>query len=151
MLFVSPCESQDFLDPGGLARPPGPQKFQDTLPFLSKVLPDLLYLQAGTEFRQCPGRSEAGQRPALLLLKPEQDFLHFSFPNIKLKHSFENCSFYQSSIYVRKKQKQKGRNRYSQKPTHPEITTYGPLITSQSACCSLYIYTYKHSDVVLQN
>ena len=141
--------SQDFLDPGGLARPPGPPEFQDALPFLSEVPADLS-LQAGPEFRQWPGRSEAGQRPALLLLKPEQDSLHFSSPNIKLKHSFENCQFYQSSIYVRKKQKQKGRNRYSQKPTHPEIATYGPLIISQSTCF-LYIYTYKHSDVVLQN
>ena len=66
MLFVLPCESQDFLDPGGLARPPGPQKFQDALPFLSKVPPDMLYLQAGTKsgtehqavFRKVRSRSE---------------------------------------------------------------------------------------------
>ena len=44
------------------------------------MLPDLLCLQAGMESGQYPGRSEAGQRPALLLLKPEQDFLHFNFP-----------------------------------------------------------------------
>ena len=49
---------------------------------LSKVPPDLLCLQAGTEFWQCPGKSEADQRPALLLLKPEQNFLHFNFPNM---------------------------------------------------------------------
>ena len=42
-----------------LARPPGAQEFQDTLPFLSKVLPDLLCLQAEMESRQYPGRSEA--------------------------------------------------------------------------------------------
>ena len=68
------------LDPGGLARPPETQKFQDPLPFLSEVLPDLLCLQAGRESGQCPGRSEACS-PAL---KPEQDFLHFNFPNIGL-------------------------------------------------------------------
>ena len=59
---------------------PGPQgleRFQDPLPFLYKVLPDLLCLQAGTESRQCPGRSEEGQRP---VLKLEQDF-SFNFPN----------------------------------------------------------------------
>ena len=39
---VSSCESRDFLDPGGLARPPGAQKLQDSLPLLSKVLADLL-------------------------------------------------------------------------------------------------------------
>ena len=67
------------LDSDGLARPPGAQEFQELLPFLSKVLSDLLCLQAGMESGQCPGRSEAGQRPGLL--KPEQDFLHFNVPN----------------------------------------------------------------------
>ena len=33
------------------------------------------------ESGQCPGMSKAGLRPALLLLKPEQDFLHFNFAN----------------------------------------------------------------------
>ena len=47
------------LNPKWLARPPGAQEFQDPLPFLSKVLPDLLCLQAGMQFRQYPGRSEA--------------------------------------------------------------------------------------------
>ena len=61
-----------------MARPPGAQEVP--FPLLSKVLPDLLCLWVGTESEQCPGRSEAGQRPALLLLKPEQDFLHFNFP-----------------------------------------------------------------------
>ena len=42
---------------------------------------DLLRLQAGTEPGHCPGRSEAGQRPDPLLLKPEQDFLHFNIPS----------------------------------------------------------------------
>ena len=106
MLFVSPCESQDFLDPGGLARLPGPPKFQDALPFLSKVPPDLLYLQAGPEFRQWPGRSEAGQRPALLLLKPEQDSLHFSSPNIKLKQLWE-LSIWPKQYLCQKKTKAK--------------------------------------------
>ena len=59
MLFVSPCESQGFLNLGGLARAPGAQEFQDPLPFLSEVLPDSLFLQASTEFGQCPGRLEA--------------------------------------------------------------------------------------------
>ena len=44
---------------GGLARSPGAQKFQDSLPVLSKVPPDLLCLPASMEFRQYPGRSEA--------------------------------------------------------------------------------------------
>ena len=44
---------------GGLARSPGAQKFQDSLPFLSKAPPDLLCLLEGMEFRQYPGRSEA--------------------------------------------------------------------------------------------
>ena len=57
------------------------QEFQDSLSFLFKVQPDLLCLQAGTEPRQCPGRSEAGQRPDHLLLKPEQDFLPFNIPS----------------------------------------------------------------------
>ena len=47
------------LNPKWLARPPGAQEFQDPLPFLSKVLHDLLCLQAGMQFRQYPGRSEA--------------------------------------------------------------------------------------------
>ena len=41
-------------------------------------------------FRLCPGRSEADQRPALLLLKPKQDFLHFIFPNTRA-HSSSFC------------------------------------------------------------
>ena len=57
------------------------QGFQDSLSFLFKVQPDLLCLQAGTEPGQCPGRSEAGQRPDHLLLKPEQDFLPFNIPS----------------------------------------------------------------------
>ena len=52
MLFVSPCESQGFLNLGGLARAPGAQEFQDPLPFLSEVPPDLMCLQAGTESGQ---------------------------------------------------------------------------------------------------
>ena len=59
------------LDPRGLAILSGAQGFQDLLSFLSKVLPDLLCLQAVTESWQCPGRSEAGQRPALLLMNSE--------------------------------------------------------------------------------
>ena len=78
MPSVSPCKLQGLVRPQGLARPLGAQEFQDTLLlFLSKVLPDLLCLQAGKESEQYPGRSEADQR----LLKPEQDFLHFNFPN----------------------------------------------------------------------
>ena len=46
------------LNPKWLARPPGAQEFQDPLPFLSKVLPDLLCLQAGIESGQCPDWSE---------------------------------------------------------------------------------------------
>ena len=42
---------------------------------------------------QCPGRSEAGQRPALLLLKPDHNFLHFNFPNsqgTKIPHTMQH-------------------------------------------------------------
>ena len=70
MLF----ESQYFPDPRGAGR--------DPFPLSSKVPLDLLVtvgvfasrwvLQAG---------SEVSQRPALLLLKPEQDYFHFHFPN----------------------------------------------------------------------
>lgn len=49
ILFVSLCESQDFLDLQAWTGLQGLQRFQDLLPFLSKVLPDLLCLQAGTE------------------------------------------------------------------------------------------------------
>ena len=59
MLFVLYCESgfcQTLLQ---LVKPPGTQEFQDPLPFLSEVLPDSLFLQASTEFGQCPGRLEA--------------------------------------------------------------------------------------------
>ena len=41
-----------------LARPPGCQEFQDPVPFLFKVVPDLLCLQAGTESGQCSDWSE---------------------------------------------------------------------------------------------
>ena len=60
-----------LLEPRGLARPPWIQEFQDALPSLSKVLPNILCLQASMESEQCPGRSEAGQRSVLLILKPE--------------------------------------------------------------------------------
>ena len=63
MLFVSPSESQGFLDPGGLATAPGAQEFQDPFPFLSEVPPDLMCLQAGIESgqgsRQGRSRSES--------------------------------------------------------------------------------------------
>ena len=64
------------LNPEWLARPPGAQEFQDQLLFLSKVLPDLLCLQAGMESRQYPGRSEA----RLEACSPASDFrLYFRF------------------------------------------------------------------------
>ena len=47
------------LNPKWLARPPGAQEFQDRVLFLYEVLPDLLCLQAGMQFRQYPDRSEA--------------------------------------------------------------------------------------------
>ena len=49
------------LNPKQLARPPGAQEFQDSLPFFSEVPLDLLCLQIGMESRQCPDRSEASQ------------------------------------------------------------------------------------------
>ena len=70
--------SQRISLAGWLVKPPGSKELQNLLPFLSKMVPDLLLLRAGTEFGQCPGRSEA-VRPALLLLNPE-DFLHLNFP-----------------------------------------------------------------------
>ena len=80
MLFISPRESQNFARPKGVGQTSrGSRILKPAL--LSKVLPDLLCLQAGMESGQYPGRSEAGHRPALLLLKSEQDFLHFNFPN----------------------------------------------------------------------
>ena len=83
------------LDPTVLARPSGLKNSEIQPLSLSKVWPNLLCLQAGAESRQHPGRSEAGQWPALLLLKPEQDFLHFNFPNttpeknVSLKQEFQ--------------------------------------------------------------
>ena len=53
---------------------------------LSKVPPDLLCLQAGTEFWQCPGKSEANQRPALLLLKLEQNLISLTCPYLPSFH-----------------------------------------------------------------
>ena len=44
-LFHNFCESQEFLDLGGLARTPGAQDSQDPPPFLSKGLPDCCGLQ----------------------------------------------------------------------------------------------------------
>ena len=70
------------LDPGGLARPSGVQEFQDPLFFLFSWLTHHLTSCACRQ-AQNPGSVQAGQRPALLLLKPEQDFLHFNFPNIQ--------------------------------------------------------------------
>ena len=58
MLFVSPCESQDFIRSWGLARPPGAQEFQDPFPFLSKMPSYLLCLQAGRVSGQCPGQKQ---------------------------------------------------------------------------------------------
>ena len=97
MLFVSPCKLQDLVTPQGLARPLGAQEFQDTLLFFSKVLPDLLCLQAGMESGQYPGRSEADQR----FLKPEQDFsilisllqLHSSHTLVKSCSKFSKPGF----------------------------------------------------------
>ena len=63
-----------LLRPWGLARALGSQELQDPLLSLSKVLLHLLCLQAGTEPWQCPGRSEAGQRPALLLWSLNETF-----------------------------------------------------------------------------
>lgn len=52
------CESKDFISwlVGQTSRS---SRTQNLLPFLSKMVPDLLLLRAGTEFGQCPGRSEA--------------------------------------------------------------------------------------------
>ena len=89
MLFVSPRESQNFARPQGVGQTSRGSRISKPA-LLSKAPPDLLCLQAGMESGQYPGRSEAGQRPALLLLKSEQDFLHFNFPNrrhwVKLEH-----------------------------------------------------------------
>ena len=63
-----------LLRPWGLARALGSQELQDPLLSLSKVSLDLLCLQAGTESWQCPGRSEAGQRLALLLWSLNKTF-----------------------------------------------------------------------------
>ena len=68
------------LDPGRLARPSGVQEFQDPLFFLFSWLKRHLTSCACRQ-AQNPGSVQASQRPACLLLKPEQDFLHFNFLN----------------------------------------------------------------------
>lgn len=103
MLCISPVSHRILLDPSKLARPSRAQEFQDPFPFFSKVLHHCL--QAGTEPRQCLGRSEAGQRLALLLLKPEQDF-PVDFPDNNVYQSrlhFKKQSLSsRASLFVRK-------------------------------------------------
>ena len=65
------------LNPKQLARPPGAQEFQDSLPFFSEVPLDLLCCRQARNPDRLEAKSEAS--PAL---KPEQDFLYFNFPNI---------------------------------------------------------------------
>ena len=80
---LKPCEIQDFPDPRGLARPPGAQEeIQGPLPLLSKVPLDLLVAVGVLACRRViqAGRG-VGQRPALRLLKPEQDCFHFDVPD----------------------------------------------------------------------
>ena len=78
MLIASRCE----LDPGGWPDQPL-QGLKN-----SKTLSDLkchLTARAGRHRVQAvTGKAEAGQRSDLLLLKPEQDFFHFNFPNVAL-------------------------------------------------------------------
>ena len=78
--FTIFVESQEFLDLGGLARTPGAQESQDPpLSYLKGCLiAALASEQVGTESEQSRKQS---WRPALLPLKPEQDFLQFDFPN----------------------------------------------------------------------
>ena len=68
MLFVSPCESQDCIRSRGVGQTSRGSRAPRPIPFLTQVPPDLLCLQAGMKSRQCPGRSEGGDSPTLLLL-----------------------------------------------------------------------------------
>ena len=75
-------------------------KFQDPLPLLSKVLLHLLETTGVFASRHMVQvGSEVSQRPALLLLKPEQDFLPCNFSNRPLsiypQLSFRVADFFQ--------------------------------------------------------
>lgn len=62
------------LDPREVARPSGLKEIQDPLPFPSASPGAVLVGRHGIQ--AVSRQIEAGQSPALLLLKPEQDFLH---------------------------------------------------------------------------
>ena len=65
----------------GWLGPQGLKTFPDALLVLCKVLADLLETVGALAGRPVvQARSEVSQRPAPLLLKPEQDYLHFTFP-----------------------------------------------------------------------
>ena len=88
--------SEISSDPRCLAKFPEAQEFQNPLPFLSKVLLDLLCLQAGTESGQCPSISEEGQRPALFLLKPKE--IHI-LPTSSLPQSQSHGCYQQDLLF----------------------------------------------------
>ena len=73
VLFVSPCESSDFLRAKELAIPPETQEFKDPLLFLSKILPDLLCLKKRQRHEAVFKQDRKDQRTSLLLLTSEQD------------------------------------------------------------------------------
>ena len=72
------CNSEGEANNCSLFQTSRGSKIPSPLPFLSKVL---LSLQAVMESNRV--QAKAGQRPVLFLLKPEQDFRHFSFPNTR--------------------------------------------------------------------
>ena len=83
MLFVSPVSHRILLDPKGWGG-----GWPDLQGLKNSKTNSLSYLKCHLTCCACgqaqnPGSVQAGQRPALLLLKPEQDFFHFNFPNIQ--------------------------------------------------------------------
>ena len=83
VLFVFSHESWDFVKlQGRLARPPGLKNSKThSLSYLKCHLTSCAYGQAWNQGSVQAGQKQ-GQRPALLLLKPKQDFIHFNFPRV---------------------------------------------------------------------
>ena len=83
VLFVFSRESWDFVKlQARLARPPGLKNSKThSLSYLKCHLTSCAYGQAWNQGSVQAGQKQ-GQRPALLLLEPKQDFIHFNFPRV---------------------------------------------------------------------
>ena len=81
--FFFSCESWDFVKlQARLARPPGLKNSKThSLSYLKCHLTSCAYGQAWNQGSVQAGQKQ-GQRPALLLLEPKQDFIHFNFPRV---------------------------------------------------------------------